>query len=345
MQSGRGGDGCISFRREKYIPKGGPDGGDGGAGADVIFKASPKLSTLQDFRYRKHYKGPNGQSGSGGNRSGPSGENLIVEVPVGTVISDSETGEVIADFSDEKDEVVIAKGGRGGKGNAHFATSTRQVPRMAQPGEEGEQRSLHLELKLMADVGLVGFPNAGKSTLISQLSAARPRVADYPFTTLAPKLGVVSLDEADSFVMADLPGLIEGAHKGAGLGHQFLRHVERTKILIYVLDLAKTLEEMSEESDLCGLLFKQFESLRFELHSYSEILREKDFLVVVNKADLLPEDSQEANLKDIRDKFFKELGHSKATPKDPKILLLSGATGQGIKKMLQKIRFSLKKGL
>ncbi|GBE01295.1 GTPase Obg [bacterium BMS3Bbin06] len=238
VKAGRGGRGCVSFRREKFIPRGGPDGGDGGRGGHVIIRAVPQLGTLLDQRYRKTYHAEKGGHGMGKKQHGQQGSDLIIRVPAGTVVKDAASGEIIADLERVGSEVLVARGGRGGLGNTHFKTSTRQAPRFAQPGEEGEERVLILELKLLADVGLIGLPNAGKSTLISRISSARPKIADYPFTTLIPSLGVVKLDDFRSFVVADIPGLIEGANRGAGLGFQFLRHVERTKIMLHLVDIS-----------------------------------------------------------------------------------------------------------
>jgi GTP-binding protein len=276
VQAGRGGRGCVSFRREKYVPRGGPDGGDGGRGGHVIFRASKDLNTLLDFRYRREYRAMNGQHGMGQRMHGRDGEDLIVPVPLGTVIRDRETGAVIADLITDTEEFLSVRGGRGGQGNQHFATATRQVPRFAQPGEEGEEKHLVLELKLLADVGLVGLPNSGKSTLISAISSARPKIADYPFTTLVPNLGVVKFGDYKSFVVADIPGLIEGAHLGAGLGFQFLRHIERTRIFLHLIDVS----DMSEADPL-----EQYQKIRRELSLYSEDLISRRHAVVASKID------------------------------------------------------------
>ncbi len=277
VKAGDGGRGCVSFRREKYVPRGGPNGGDGGRGGHIIIRASAQLNTLLDLRYRRQYRAKRGQHGMGKNMHGKDGDDLIIPVPVGTLVKDEETGEILADLDAEDKKVVAAKAGRGGLGNAHFATPTRQAPRFAQPGEKGEERTLIIELKLLADVGLIGLPNAGKSTLISVISSAKPKIADYPFTTLEPNLGVVKLEDFRSFVVADIPGLIEGAHSGAGLGFQFLRHVERTSLLLHLVDIS----EMST-----GDPRKNLEKINRELKLYSEALLEKPQMVVATKLDI-----------------------------------------------------------
>lgn len=276
IAAGHGGEGALSFRRESYAPHGGPDGGDGGKGGDVILEVDRNLATLLDFRYRQRYGAENGSKGSGSNRTGRSGDDLVLRVPPGTVVKDADGGEIVAELLEEGDRVVAARGGRGGRGNAYFATATNQAPRKTQPGEAGEERRIDLELKLIADVGLVGEPNAGKSTFLSAVSAATPKVADYPFTTLTPNLGVVRLTGERSFVVADIPGIIEGAHEGKGLGHQFLRHIERTRTLALLVP-----GDAVEPQEV-------YERLRSELRSYSAELAEKDFCVVFTKADLLP---------------------------------------------------------
>ncbi len=276
VKAGNGGKGCVSFRREKYVPRGGPDGGDGGRGGHVIFVAENELNTLLDFRYKKDYRARGGGHGMGKKMHGRDGGDLVVPVPSGTLIKDADTGEVIADLDRDGKSVVIVRGGRGGLGNWHFRTATRQTPRFAQPGEEGEERSLVLELKLLADVGLIGLPNAGKSTLISVISSARPKIAEYPFTTLVPNLGVVKLEKYRSFVVADIPGLIEGAHKGTGLGFQFLRHVERTSMLLHLVDISEC-----PVSDPVEDLRK----INRELELYSDLLAEKPQAVVGTKLD------------------------------------------------------------
>ena len=294
VKAGNGGNGAVSFRREKYVPLGGPDGGDGGRGGDIILVADEGLRTLVDFRYKRHYKGDRGEHGQGKDRHGKSAEDLILRVPVGTIVKDAETGEILADFTKHGQREVVAKGGRGGRGNARFISNTNKAPTVAERGEPGEERWLLLELKLLADVGLVGFPNVGKSTLISKVSAARPKIADYPFTTLVPNLGVVRVEE-ESFVMADIPGIIEGAHTGAGLGLEFLRHVERTRLLLHVLDISG-----SEGRDPV----QDFEIINRELREYSPALAERPMLVVPNKIDLPGSEDNLARLREhLRDKY------------------------------------------
>ena len=278
---GRGGDGAVAFHREKYVASGGPDGGDGGHGGSVILRVNDNLSTLLDFRYKRKYAAQPGANGAGRKMSGKRGEPLIVEVPRGTVVRDAESGRIIVDMSTGED-FVIAKGGRGGWGNAHYATPTRQVPRFAKSGLKGQERDVVLELKLLADVGLVGFPNVGKSTLLSVTSNAHPKIANYHFTTLFPNLGVIYVDEGVSFVMADIPGIIEGAAEGAGLGHDFLRHIDRCRLLIHVVDVSGC-EDRDPVAD--------FEAINRELADYSEELAARPMIVAANKADLLPPDS------------------------------------------------------
>jgi GTP-binding protein len=278
VRAGDGGRGCVSFRREKYVPRGGPDGGDGGHGGSVILEADEGLGTLLDFRYRRHYQAPRGTHGQGADRHGADGEDLILRVPVGTVVWEQGRAPVLlGDLTRAGERLVVARGGRGGRGNARFATSTRRTPRHAEPGEAGEERRLRLELKLLADVGVVGFPNAGKSTLVARLSAARPKIADYPFTTLVPTLGLVRLDEGRSFVIADVPGLIPGAAAGRGLGLRFLRHLERTRLLIHLLDLdpATGRDPIADWRVIQG-----------ELQAYSPELAARPQVLVANKVDL-----------------------------------------------------------
>ncbi len=277
VQSGNGGAGCVSFRREKYIPKGGPDGGDGGRGGDVVFKATTTKRTLYHLQFNQRFKAPNGGGGQGQNRTGKGGEPLIIELPPGTLIRDADTGDLLKDLVDPDEVFVVAQGGRGGQGNTRFKSATNRTPRFAQPGEPGHTRNLHLELKLLADVGVVGLPNAGKSTLVSALSAARPKIADYPFTTLTPHLGVVKSPYREPFIVADIPGLIEGAHAGTGLGIRFLRHVERTRILVHLVDVAA----IDPDRPL-----KSLDTVNRELSRYSQALARKPQLVVLNKMDV-----------------------------------------------------------
>ena len=276
--AGPGGSGAMAFRRETGVPRGGPSGGDGGKGGDIILEADAQLTTLLDYSYRRHCKAPRGMHGEGSDRTGKSGEDLVLKVPPGTIAVDDETGDFLAELLEAGDRAVIAKGGRGGRGNAQFATPTQQAPRHWEPGGEGEERQIRLELKLIADVGLVGEPNAGKSTFLAAVTAAEPKVADYPFTTLQPNLGVVQLSDFRTFVIADIPGIIEGAHEGKGLGHQFLRHIERTRTLALLVPLDA--EDPQAE----------YESLRSELEAYSADLSDTPHCVVLSKSDLLPPD-------------------------------------------------------
>src|SRR5512139_3154655 len=313
VRAGNGGNGCVSFRREKYVPRGGPDGGDGGRGGHVIFRARKELNTLLDLRYKKEYMAERGQQGMGKKMHGRDGKDLNIKVTIGTIIKDAATDEVVADLDTDGMEVIIVRGGRGGQGNSHFATATRQVPRFAQPGEEGPERSLIIELKLLADVGLIGLPNAGKSTLISVISSARPKIANYPFTTLVPNLGVVKHEKYRSFVVADIPGIIEGAHRGVGLGFQFLRHVERTSILLHLVDI-------SEPGG--GNPVGNFVAVNSELALYSPDLAEKPQIVVGTKLDVA------GNRKCLNElaEYCKEKGLD--------FFAVSAATGRRIKKLL-----------
>lgn len=283
LKAGDGGNGAVSFHREKYIAAGGPDGGDGGRGGNIVLLADTNLSTLADFRYKRKYTAPNGTNGSGNRCTGKRGEDLVIRVPKGTLVKDAVTGRIMADISDEE-PVILLKGGNGGWGNQHFATSTRQVPKFAKSGVPGQSAEVVLELKLLADVGLVGFPNVGKSTLVSVVSQAKPKIANYHFTTLTPVLGVVSMGEGSSFVMADIPGLIEGAGTGAGLGHEFLRHVDRCRILLHVLDISGS-EGRDPKED--------FEQINHELATFSEELSRRPMIVVANKCDLIDEEKIE----------------------------------------------------
>ena len=318
VRSGKGGDGCVSLRREKFIPKGGPDGGDGGKGGSVILVADPHLDTLLPFRYAPHYFAANGQQGSGSSRHGRDGEDRRVLIPVGTQVRDAENNEIVADLDEPGQEVVVAKGGRGGFGNEHFKTSTNQTPREATPGEPVIERTLLLELKLIADVGLVGLPNAGKSTLLSSISKARPKVADYPFTTLVPQPGIAELPGDRRLVVADIPGLIEGAADGAGLGHDFLKHVERTRVIVHLIDLMPL-----DESDPVH----NHEIIRRELHAFSPELASKPEVVVLNKIDLVDPDEREA--------VVRRTAHAIGLGVD-ELVVASGATGENLREVLER---------
>ena len=277
VKGGDGGAGCVSFRREKFVPRGGPDGGDGGAGGSVWLLTDEGLSTLLDYHYQRHYEAGRGEHGKGSGKHGASAADLVLRVPIGTIVADRDTGEHLGDLSAGGQRLLVARGGRGGRGNARFATATHRAPRRAEPGEDSEARWLHLELKLLADVGVIGFPNAGKSTLVSRVSAATPRIADYPFTTLVPTLGLVRVDERRAFVIVDLPGLIPGAAAGKGLGHRFLRHTERTRLLIHLVDLDPTTGREPVED---------YQVIQNELKAYSPELAARPQLVVANKTDL-----------------------------------------------------------
>lgn len=307
VKGGNGGSGCVSFRREKHVPKGGPDGGDGGKGGDVLIQADSQLSTLLDFRYRPNFKAERAAHGKGSDKHGKSGKDLIVKVPLGTIIK--QNGQMIADLVEESQCVVVAKGGRGGRGNARFVTATNQAPRHWEPGEFGEEKTLELELKLIADVGLVGLPNAGKSTLISKLSEAKPKIADYPFTTLKPNLGIVRYRDTGTFVMADIPGIIEGAHSGKGLGLEFLRHIERTKLLVILVDCTS------------GNLNEEFSVLLDELKQYNPKLLERPRFTLLTKIDLCP------------DEDFDEFEKGEGMP----VLKISSVTGAGLSELKDRI--------
>lgn len=323
VKSGDGGRGNISFRREKYVPKGGPDGGNGGAGADVIFVADVCLSSLLDFRYRREYEAESGQNGMGSLCTGRDGEDLIIRVPVGTLIKNEDTGEVLADLVAAGQRYICCKGGRGGKGNAHFATSTHQTPRFSQPGEPGLALRLRLELKLLADVGIIGFPNAGKSTLISHISAAKPKVADYPFTTLVPNLGVVKFGSFGGFVIADIPGLVEGAHEGKGLGVKFLKHIERTRIFIHMLDL----------SPLTGREpLDDWKTVNKELAAFNPELSKRPQVVALNKIDITEAKESAPELL----KYFAD--------RDIKVFAISAATGHGLTPLVNYIGNEVERG-
>ena len=289
VHAGDGGNGSAAFRREKYVPRGGPSGGDGGRGGSILVVADRNLNTLIDYRYTRIFRAPSGENGRGADQYGKGGEDIVLRVPVGTVITDADTGERIADLAADGAQALVAKGGKGGLGNIHFKSSTNRAPRQTTPGEKGEQRRLRFELRVLADVGLLGMPNAGKSTLIRAISAARPKVADYPFTTLMPNLGVVRTDENRSFVVADIPGLIEGAAEGAGLGHQFLRHLQRTRLLLHVVDVVPLSEDVDPVRDARAIVK--------ELAKYDESLHAKPRWLVLNKMDLLPEDEREKRAK------------------------------------------------
>ena len=320
VQGGDGGNGVTAFRREKFVPRGGPSGGDGGRGGNVIVKADGSLNTLLHLRYNPRHLAQRGLHGEGSNRSGRNGEDLVVRVPVGTQIFEATTGDLLHDLSREGDEWLAARGGRGGFGNAHFATSTNRAPRYHQDGSRGEELELQLELKLLADVGLVGFPNAGKSTFISTVSAARPKIADYPFTTLEPHLGVVDLGDFRTFVIADIPGLIEGAHAGAGLGDRFLRHIERTKLLLHLVDVS-SVSGRDPVSD--------YETVNRELASYNDELATRPQLVVATKIDALDEPERLESLRQI-------------TLKDAKpFFAISSATGEGVRELVNAVAAKL----
>ncbi len=321
IKSGNGGDGAITFRREKYVAAGGPDGGDGGRGGSVYFRVDPNANTLIDFRYSKKFKAQNGENGSGGNKYGRSGEDLYIDVPLGTIIKDAETGKVVADLSKENQVELVLNGGRGGKGNSHFATATRQVPRFAQAGEDGEEKEVILELKLLADVGLLGFPNVGKSTFLSVVTDAKPKIANYHFTTIEPNLGVVKTKNGDSFVIADIPGIIEGASEGVGLGIQFLRHVERTRLLLHVIDVSGV-EGRNPVED--------FYTINEELKKYSEKLSTRKQIIVANKMDIMQDD-----------KGLKEL-EALAKKENLELYKISGVTGEGVTELLNRVSEVLK---
>jgi len=318
VKGGDGGDGLIAFRRELYVPDGGPAGGDGGNGGNVVFRVDEGLRTLVDFRYKKHYKAPNGEKGKNKGRHGANAEDLVVRVPPGTVVIDDDTKEVVADLTVHGQEVVVARGGRGGRGNMRFVSPANTAPHIAENGEEGEERWLVLELKVMADVGLVGFPSVGKSTLLSVVSGARPKIGAYHFTTITPNLGVVDVGDGRSFVMADLPGLIEGAHAGVGLGHEFLRHVERTRIILHVIDMAAT-----EGRDP----FDDWQKINNELKLYSEKLAERPQLIIANKMDL---PGAEEQLEFFREQL-RELG------RDDEIFPISAAANKGVQQVLYRV--------
>ncbi len=313
VKAGDGGDGAVAFRREKYVPKGGPSGGNGGDGGNIIFVADRNKNTLIDFRYKKKFVAANGAKGEKSLKDGKNGEDILIKVPVGTLIKDESSGEVLADLDEDNKSVTLLKGGRGGKGNSNFATATNQAPRYAEEGEKAGELNLILELKLIADVGLVGFPNAGKSTLISVISAAKPKIADYPFTTLEPSLGIVNYKDYESFVVADIPGIIEGAHEGKGLGHRFLRHIERTGILLILIDVA---EDNYQE---------QYDTILSELQNFSDKLAEKEKIVAFSKIDILD------------DELMAEVKKRKLKSYDGKIFYISSAAKIGLESILDEL--------
>ena len=316
VKSGHGGSGCVSFRREKYIPRGGPNGGDGGKGGDVVIRASRSHSTLLDLKFNQHHVAKNGGRGEGSNKTGRNSPDVEVVVPVGTLVKDTETGEILADITVDGQKYIVARGGEGGRGNARFATSTNRAPRYAQEGREGEDRWVELELKLLADVGIIGLPNVGKSTFISRVSASRPKIADYPFTTLKPNLGVVKYGNFETFVIADIPGLVKGAHQGSGLGIKFLRHIERTTFLLHILDISDELQ---------GSPWEDFKSINNELALFSPALIEKPQIVALNKTDLTL--TKERMKKEIE--IFGKHGI--------RLFPISAVTGEGIKVLMNEI--------
>ena len=323
VKGGDGGNGCVSFRREKFVPKGGPDGGDGGDGGDVIIESSKRLSSLIDFRYRSHFMAERGVNGQGKKMHGRNGADHVVKVPAGSLIKDAETGEIIADLVEDGQKVLVAKGGRGGRGNTHFASSTNRAPRVAGRGKPGDEHWLRIELKILADVGLVGLPNAGKSTLLSKLSAAHPKIAAYPFTTLEPLLGVMRFGHHPPYIIADIPGLIEGAHEGAGLGHKFLKHIERTRVLLHILDGSKPIDEVIADQQI----------IEQELGRFDETLLNRRKVIVLNKMDLLEDIKQSEKLAVI------------FADKNISVLVISAMTGAGIDTLKQYLAETLESGI
>lgn len=323
IKSGDGGNGCVSFRREKFVPRGGPNGGDGGNGGNVVFRASANLSTLLDYRYNKFFRAKRGEHGQGGDKTGKNGKDIIVKVPMGTVVKNALTGEIIAELLEDKQEIIVLEGGLGGRGNVHFKSSTNQAPRIADKGRKGEEVEVILELKLIADVGLVGFPNAGKSTLISKISAAKPKIADYPFTTLIPNLGIVKYSEYDTFVVADIPGIIEGASSGKGLGIQFLRHIERTKILLFMVDATKLENEYIDSDPL-----SDYRLLLKELKNYSDELLDKPRIICFTKVDSVYDETKK-RIKDVKT--------------DEDVILISSITGEHLAELKDLIWTKLQK--
>jgi GTP-binding protein len=318
VQSGAGGNGIVSFRREKFIPKGGPDGGDGGRGGDVILRADRQLTTLMDYRYKSSYHAQRGDHGQGAKRTGKAGSDIFLRVPCGTIIKDAETEEIIADLIRDSDSIIVAKGGKGGRGNVHFKSSTIQAPRKAEKGQPGQTRVIQLELKLLADVGLVGFPNAGKSTLISRISAAKPKIADYPFTTLIPNLGIVRYGDDKSFVVADMPGIIEGAHEGKGLGIEFLRHIERTQVLVFLIPC------ISPDAKA------EFKTLLSELENFNPEMLKKPKIVTVSKMDIADEPLK---------KQLQKVTFGRGVP----VQLISSVSGEGLKDLIEMMWKKLKR--
>ena len=323
VEAGHGGNGCVSFRREKYIPKGGPDGGDGGRGGNVILSVDTSINTLVDFRFRRRFKAANGRGGAGRNMTGSAGDDLYISVPKGTEVTEADTGENLGDLTAEGQTLVVARGGHGGRGNARFKSSVNRAPRQSTPGGQGETRHLMFALKLLADVGLLGAPNAGKSTLTRALSAAKPKVADYPFTTLHPELGVVRVDHERSFVLADIPGLIEGAAEGAGLGIRFLKHLERTRLLLHVVDISSAQQ--------AGNPAEEFEAVTAELGRYSDRLKSLPRWLVLNKIDLLPAESRQETV----DQVVADIGWHGP------VLSISAATGEGTDTLTSRVMSSL----
>ncbi|WP_457576546.1 GTPase ObgE [Desulfomarina sp.] len=312
VKAGDGGNGCVSFRREKFVPKGGPNGGDGGRGGSVIIRAANSVNSLIDFRYRSHFKAERGSNGQGKDMHGRKGKDCIIVVPVGSIIRDSETDEIIKDLTEDGEEFLVASGGKGGFGNPHFASGSNRTPRIATKGKPGEEKWLKIELKLIADIGLVGLPNAGKSTLLSKLSAANPKIASYPFTTLEPQLGVIHFKYHESCIIADIPGLVEGAHQGVGLGHKFLRHIERTRIILHIVDMA---DERCREN---------FVTIENELNYYKEELANRTKVIVLNKCDLVDNQRQ----KELREHFV---------DKNLNVIVLSCVSGYGIDNLVEKL--------
>ncbi|MCZ6612222.1 MAG: GTPase ObgE [Planctomycetota bacterium] len=327
VRAGKGGDGCVSLRREKFVPKGGPDGGDGGDGGNVVLVGDPSLSTLASFTYSPHFRAPNGRPGMGKSMRGADGADCVIPVPLGTIVFDADDSTILADIDLPGRRLVVARGGKGGFGNEHFKSATNQTPRSATPGEPSQQRTLRLELKLIADVGLVGKPNAGKSTMLRAISRANPKVADYPFTTRYPHLGIAQLPGERRLVVADLPGLIEGAASGAGLGHDFLRHIERTGVLVHLLDVAPV--DGSDPAD-------NYHAIRTELARYSQALAEKPEIIALNKIDLIPQARRAAEIERIASMLN--------APDAPEPLVTSGATGQGLAQLLEACWNDLGKG-